>query len=383
MHRPTRKGGELRPNENIKCRSLTEPMPEIAETCCCARGGLEIKFCYRGASNGAALPCHEEEEEEEEEEEMVEEKKEEEDKNLYTCTNSVENGPAAGRVRRPRDGSLDNTLALLDNTFSDVRESVFISAFGNFERHRLYVKWSDDVSTTLIVIEEETEQRNEGESRGSSSWQPGKQTIHHGWLKAVSSVSLFRFIKMGIDINHKHDRKVRRTEPKSQDVYLRLLVKLYRFLARRTNSKFNKIILKRLFMSKIHRPPISLARIVRFMKKPGRENCVAVIVGTITDDARIFEVPKLTVCALRVTEKARARILKNGGEIITFDQLALRAPTGKRTVLMQGPRNARESVKHFGLAPGVPHSHTKPYVRSKGRKFERARGRRRSCGYKK
>jgi len=48
-------------------------------------------------------------------------------------------------------------------------------------------------------------------------------------------------------------------------------------------------------MSKIHRPPISLARIVRFMKKPGRENCIAVTVGTVTDDARIFEVPKLTV----------------------------------------------------------------------------------------
>ncbi|KAG5334341.1 RL18 protein, partial [Acromyrmex charruanus] len=209
---------------------------------------------------------------------------------------------------------------------------------------------------------------------------------HFRRLRSHDSFAYFSFpyfFSQGIDINHKHDRKVRRTEPKSQDVYLRLLVKLYRFLARRTNSKFNKIILKRLFMSKIHRPPISLARIVRFMKKPNRENCVAVIVGTITDDARIFEVPKLTVCALRVTEKARARILKNGGEIITFDQLALRSPTGNRTVLMQGPRNARESVKHFGLAPGVPHSHTKPYVRSKGRKFERARGRRRSCGYKK
>ncbi|KAI4485738.1 hypothetical protein M0804_006227 [Polistes exclamans] len=188
---------------------------------------------------------------------------------------------------------------------------------------------------------------------------------------------------MGIDINHKHDRKVRRTEPKSQDVYLRLLVKLYRFLARRTNSKFNQIILRRLFMSRIHRPPISLARVVRFMKKPGHENCIAVIVGTVTDDARIFEIPKLTVCALRITEKARGRILKAGGEIITFDQLALRAPLGKKTVLMQGRRNAREAVKHFGLAPGVPHSHTKPLVRSKGRKFERARGRRRSCGYKK
>jgi large subunit ribosomal protein L18e len=31
------------------------------------------------------------------------------------------------------------------------------------------------------------------------------------------------------------------------------------------------------------------------MKKPGRENCIAVVVGTVTDDARIFEIPKLTV----------------------------------------------------------------------------------------
>ena len=89
------------------------------------------------------------------------------------------------------------------------------------------------------------------------------------------------------------------------------------------------------------------------------------------------------MCALRVTEKARGRILKAGGKIISFDQLALRAPTGKKTVLMQGRRKAREAVRHFGPAPGVPHSHTKPFVRSKGRKFERARGRRRSCGYKK
>ncbi|KAM7297382.1 60S ribosomal protein L18 [Ixodes scapularis] len=88
------------------------------------------------------------------------------------------------------------------------------------------------------------------------------------------------------------------------------------------------------------------------------------------------------LCALRVTERARARILKAGGEILTFDQLAVQAPKGKGTVLMQGPRNSREACRHFGPAPGVPHSHTKPYVRSKGRKFERARGRRKSRGYK-
>ncbi|KAK6634135.1 60S ribosomal protein L18 [Polyplax serrata] len=159
---------------------------------------------------------------------------------------------------------------------------------------------------------------------------------------------------------------------------------LYRLLARRTKAKFNRIILRRLFMSRINRPPISLARITRFMKKPGRLGRIAVVVGTVTDDQRIFKLPKnLVVCALRVTERARARILNNGGKIMTFDQLALKSPLGKNTVLMQGRRNAREAVKHFGRAPGVPRSHAKPYVRSKGRKFERARGRRRSCGYKK
>jgi len=43
------------------------------------------------------------------------------------------------------------------------------------------------------------------------------------------------------------------------------------------------------------------------------------------------------VAALHVTEKARERILNAGGEILTLDQLALRAPTGKSTVLLQVP----------------------------------------------
>ena len=71
-----------------------------------------------------------------------------------------------------------------------------------------------------------------------------------------------------------------------------------------------------------------------------------------------------------------------GGEVLTFDQLALIAPTGTGTVLLRGPKSHREAVKHFGRAPGVPQSDTKPYVRSKGRKFEKARGRRNSRGYK-
>ena len=54
----------------------------------------------------------------------------------------------------------------------------------------------------------------------------------------------------------------------------------------------------------------------------------------MTDDIRVYEVPSLKVAALRFTETARARIEKSGGECLTFDQLALRAPLGQNTVRM-------------------------------------------------
>nr|ABK22247.1 unknown [Picea sitchensis] len=186
---------------------------------------------------------------------------------------------------------------------------------------------------------------------------------------------------MGIDlIAGGKSKQTKRTAPKSEDIYLKLLVKLYRFLVRRTSSRFNAVILKRLFMSKTNKPPLSLSRLARYMQ--GKDDKVAVVVGTITDDNRVYELPPVKVTALRFTETARARILKAGGECLTFDQLALCAPLGQNTVLLRGPKSHREAVKHFGRAPGVPHSHTKPYVRSKGRKYEMARGRRNSRGFK-
>jgi len=57
------------------------------------------------------------------------------------------------------------------------------------------------------------------------------------------------------------NKKKSRTAPKSDNVYLKLLVKLYKFLVRRTDSKFNKVVLKRLFMSKTNKPPMSLSKV--------------------------------------------------------------------------------------------------------------------------
>merc|ERR1712014_434923 len=171
--------------------------------------------------------------------------------------------------------------------------------------------------------------------------------------------------KMGIDLDRHHVKKGQRQAPASKDVELLLLVKLYRFLARRTDSRFNKTILRRLFQSKINRPPLSLSKITRELKNK-KGNPTVVTVGAVTDDNRITdeEIPeKISIAALRFTKTARARIQARGGECLTLDQLAMRAPTGSNTLLLRGARNAREAVKHFGFGP---HTNKKPYVESKG-----------------
>ncbi|KAK0936545.1 hypothetical protein LTR48_002814 [Friedmanniomyces endolithicus] len=216
---------------------------------------------------------------------------------------------------------------------------------------------------------------------------------------------------MGVDLDNHHVKSGHRKAPKSENPYLLLLVKLYRFLARRkvigtraassrsspttietttdpllilgTDSKFNNTIVRRLMSSRINKPPLSLSKIVGVtankVSGPALEGKIRAVVGPVTDDNRLYEVPKMTICALRFTATARARIEKAGGECITFDQLAMRAPTGSNVILLRGPKNAREAVKHFGFGP---HTDKKPRIESKGRKFERARGRRRSRGFK-
>mmetsp|Transcript_22597 Transcript_22597/g.33456 ORF Transcript_22597/g.33456 Transcript_22597/m.33456 type:complete len:193 (+) Transcript_22597:54-632(+) len=191
---------------------------------------------------------------------------------------------------------------------------------------------------------------------------------------------------MGIDLKaggRRTGHSVSTKVIKTANPYNRLLIKLYKFLARRTDSKFCAVVVKRLHMSKLNQPPVGLDRLAKQLK--GKDGHIAVIVGKITDDVRMMEVPAMSVCALSFTENARKRILAAGGECLTFDQLALRAPTGANTVLLRGPKS-RKALAHFGHSTTVTNEHThngvKPYTRSKGRKFEKARGRRQSCGFK-
>jgi large subunit ribosomal protein L18e len=113
------------------------------------------------------------------------------------------------------------------------------------------------------------------------------------------------WLNMGIDLvagGRRVGHNVRKA-PTSQNVYLKLLVKLYTFLARRADSKFAGVIAKRLCTSRLNKAPLSLSRLARYMK--GKDDKIAVIVGAVTNDSRLVEVPKLTVCALRFTADAR------------------------------------------------------------------------------
>ncbi|KGG52298.1 60S ribosomal protein L18 [Mitosporidium daphniae] len=174
---------------------------------------------------------------------------------------------------------------------------------------------------------------------------------------------------MGIDLKRHHVKSGNRNAPASEDVYLKLLVKVYRFLARRTDSNFNKVVLKRLFMSKVNRPVVSLSNIYSQLKSKTADAPVAVIVGKVVDDERLQSVPKMIVAALKFSKNAKARILAAGGETLTLDQLALRAPKGSNTVLLRGVKKSRKAVKHFGI-PGSKTNPAVPYTRGKGRKFD-------------
>ena len=62
-------------------------------------------------------------------------------------------------------------------------------------------------------------------------------------------------------------------------------LQLYSFLVRRTDSKFNKTILKRLYMSKTNQPPLSLSRLSRYMD--GKVSITAY--GHLTDYESVWQ----------------------------------------------------------------------------------------------
>ena len=97
---------------------------------------------------------------------------------------------------------------------------------------------------------------------------------------------------------------------------------------------------------------------------------IAVVAATVTNDERMLTVPKMTICALRFTATAKARIEKAGGKCMTFDELLLENPAGTNCQLLQGVRTARKEFSYFGAA-GLPRSKVQVKGTMQGRKGAR------------
>ncbi|CAL9116388.1 unnamed protein product [Musa acuminata var. zebrina] len=134
----------------------------------------------------------------------------------------------------------------------------------------------------------------------------------------------------GIDLGAGgRSKKARRTAPRFDDVYLKLLVMtssariglISTFLVSSVEdgSKFTTAIRERLFTSKINRPSVSLDGLISFTEVFVstlciwvRDDKITVIVVTVMDAKRHYEVLSLAVTAPRVMGTSEARILKVG-----------------------------------------------------------------------
>merc|ERR1711957_424133 len=97
--------------------------------------------------------------------------------------------------------------------------------------------------------------------------------------------------RMGIDLVKRGRFKNKNKKcTRSNNLYNHLLIKLFTFLSRRTGSKFTATVLRRLLASRTMRPPVSLSRMIKHLKNTKHDR-TAVVVGTVTDDQRVLDMP--------------------------------------------------------------------------------------------
>jgi large subunit ribosomal protein L18e len=64
---------------------------------------------------------------------------------------------------------------------------------------------------------------------------------------------------------------------------------------------------------------MSISKLAKIADSEEKRSKILVLIGNVLDDERMIVVPKMKVCALKFSEDARRRILKAGGECLTFD----------------------------------------------------------------
>ncbi|KAG0436777.1 60S ribosomal protein L18 [Dictyocoela muelleri] len=151
---------------------------------------------------------------------------------------------------------------------------------------------------------------------------------------------------------------------KSRNTYHQSLLNLYKKITENTENQLIHKIVKRLTMTRSNRQPLKISKLIPYADK------VIVMVGKILDDEKMFSVPKMKIVAHSISRTAHAKLLKNGGEFYTLDQLFVAAPGLKNVELVQGDRTHRLCYKYFGAA-GEKGSLTYPRTSNEGINGER------------
>merc|ERR1712060_23 len=102
--------------------------------------------------------------------------------------------------------------------------------------------------------------------------------------------------------------------------------------------------------SRKNRPPVSVSRIHKNLKNKFTDDTI-VICATVTNDPRMDDnkfLEGLTICAMRFTKTARARIESHNGKCLIFDQLAVSKPLGSNWMLFMGRRSCYKNKNFAG-----------------------------------
>ena len=131
-------------------------------------------------------------------------------------------------------------------------------------------------------------------------------------------------------------------------------------LSRRTDSKFNAIVLKRLFMSGNNRPPIGLARVARYMRGDEKKGKIAVVVGKVTDDARLLKCTKVDCMRIDLHRRSPCTYSEGWWRMPYLRPTCIEGTKGNNTVLLRGRLKARKSYRYFaGMGAKVPQTPTR------------------------
>nr|CBH28888.1 60S RIBOSOMAL PROTEIN L18 [Anncaliia algerae] len=159
-----------------------------------------------------------------------------------------------------------------------------------------------------------------------------------------------------------------RTKFVSRNVYHQSLINLYTRIAKHTTNATVQRIAARLRMSNNARHPVNLRKIAEENEK--NPESIHVIVAKVLDDETLFVVPKMRISCLQISNSAKAKIEKFGGEVYTLDQIFEISEKLENVNLIKGDMTARKCYKFFG-ACGIPGSKTYPKSANKGKNREK------------